>query len=230
MGKWAGPMEVRARSCAVLAAPADGRKAAHGVELAEKKRQKVQPCHAPARLGEQESRVGDQGGGKAAGGHVRPEDKFGVAGDPPLERGARMIIRGRDLVQDLAARVIEAAISSPAQAEAQVDVLVIGSERGIEASDPTNCLGPVERARAAGGEDLVDRTSRPAFGRLAVPALGRPAAQRVGSRRPSRLDRGRSGPEPAVPPNPTVGSAKGARPASSQPCVTSVSLLSNWMK
>ena len=79
---------------------------------------------------------------------------------------------------------------------------------------------------------LAPNTSSPAVAaglrRLAVAALGGPAGHRVGIA--GRVDpAGSERTRTSGATEPTVGSAKGARPASIQPAVTSVSLFRSWM-
>lgn len=70
-----------------LAAGVDTADVADGVDLAEEERDEPEPGHSPAGLGDEERGVRKEGGGKLACGDVRPEDEFGVAGDPPLDAG-----------------------------------------------------------------------------------------------------------------------------------------------
>ena len=76
---------------------------------------------------------------------------------------------------DHAGRGEDAAIAGPAQAEGEVDVLVVLTEEQSKRPGASQGLGPVEGARAAGAEDLVAGAGRPGRGGLAVAALGRPA-------------------------------------------------------
>ena len=64
------------------------------------------------------------------GRQVRPEQDLGVAGHPPLELGAGVVVGRRDVVQDPACRGEDAGVARPAEAEGEVDVLVVGAEDG----------------------------------------------------------------------------------------------------
>ena len=177
-GKWAGAIELLARSARSLRRCADLRRAPDGVDLAQEEGDEPEPGHPPARLGEQEQGMGHDGGGQAAGGQVRPEDQLGVAGHPALECGAGVVVGGRDVVEDPAAGVEDAAIAGPAEAEGEVDVLVIRAQKRVEAADLPEGFGPVEGARAAGAEDVFD-------GRSAKRSAGWPWPRLVGQ--PARV-------------------------------------------
>ena len=157
-GKWAGRDRTAGQVGTELPPLADLACIAHGVDLAQEEGDEPQPGQPPGRLGHEQHDMRDEGGGEPARRQVRPEDQLGVAGDPPLERGAGVVVGRRDLVEDPAAWGEDAAIAGPAEAEAEVDVLVVRAEKRIEAADPPEGLGPVERARAAGGEDVFERT------------------------------------------------------------------------
>ena len=220
-----GPREAGA----VLAALADGRQAADGVELAEEEREKIQPCHRQPDWVSKRAAWANKAAGRRRAGMFDQKTSSALRAIRRWSRGAGVIIRRRDLVQDPAARVIQAAIASPAEAETQVDVLVIGSEGGDRNLRPDGCLGA-----ATGSSGWRRRPRR--IGRAVHRSAGCGAPLLVGQppackcRRGSLRDRGRCGRGPAWPLQFAVGSAKGARPACSQPCDTSVSLLSNWMK
>ena len=139
-------MELPGQVGAVLAVRVDTAGAADGVDLAEKEGDEPEPGHPPAALGDQERGVGEDGGGQVARGQVRPEDKLRVAGDPPLERGVRVVVGGGDLVEDPAARIENGAIAGPAEPEAQIDVLVIRAQKRVESTDLPDRFRPVKGA------------------------------------------------------------------------------------
>ena len=140
-----------------------------------------------------------------------------------------MVVSRRDVVMDPAPGRT-APVAGPAQAEGEVDVLVVRAEERVETADASQGLGRDRRRLLP----LAPKTSSagcvpPSSARLAVAALCRPADQRIGVA--GRIDppSGRIGPVPTARPTPTVGSEKGARPASIHPRLTSVSLLRSWM-
>ena len=165
-----------------------------------------------------------------ADGQVRPEEDLGVAGHPPLERRAA---RGRSSPRRRGGsgrRGVDAAIAGPAEPEGQVDVLVIATEERVERPDASR--GPRRgRRRSSRWRRRPPRRAGPTrtrpTGRGLASSASRPG---VASRRPSRPGRGRSGPGPAGRPSRPSGRRTGARPASIQPAVTSVSLFRSWMK
>ena len=93
---------------------------------------------------------------RSGAGKVRPEEQLGVAGHAALEAGAFVVIAGRDVVIDQAARGEQAAVAGPSQSEGQVDVLVIRAVERIEAAQTLEHIGTIERTRAAGAEDFFD--------------------------------------------------------------------------
>ena len=218
MGKWAGPMEVRARSARSLRPWRIAGRLRTASSLPRKKGRNFSRAMRQPAWASRSAACASEGGGQAAGGHVRPEDELGVAGHPALERGAGVIVGGRDLVEDLAAGGEEAAIAGPSEAEGQVDVLVIRAVERDRSRRRGGAPRPGRRRSSRWRRRPRRRGGRPPIGRLAVASLGGPAAERCTNRRPSRRDSGRSGREPAGLTEPTVGSAKGARPASIQPC------------
>ena len=200
-GKCAGAIELRARSARSLRRARMLRALRTASTLPRKKgRNRSRAMRQPAWVISSTS-MGHDGGGQPAGGHVRPEDELRVAGHPALECGAGVIVGGRDLVEDPAARDEDAAIAGPAEPEAQVDVLVIGAVERVEAADLPDRLGAVKtsssrwrrRPLRAGG-----RSKRRRAGRGLAWWASRPGCR---NRRPSRRGRGRSGPGPAARPS-----------------------------
>ena len=120
-------------------------------------------------------------------------------------------------------------VARPAEPEGEVDVLVVGAEGRVEGADPAQGRGAVEGARPAGAEDAVGRVVAPAARRLAVARACWASRRARRSRRPNRPGSGSERTRTSGATEPTVGSANGARPASIQPAVTSVSLFRSWM-
>ena len=90
-----------------------------------------------------------------------------------------MVVARRDFVEDPACGREDAAVPRPAEPEREVDVLVVGAERGIEGAHGSQRLGPVEGTRPAGAEDRVGRMLEPTLRGLTMTALARPTDQRV---------------------------------------------------
>ncbi len=154
---------------------------------------------------------------------VGPVEQLSVSCHPALEFGARVVMSGGDFMKDPARRSISTGIACPSQTEGQVHVLVIGNEERIEPADSLQGDGAIEGTRAARAEDTTTGMPGPSRLRLAVAPFEGPAGDTVavacgidaiGSER--TRTRGAT--------DPTLASANGANPASTQPGVTSVSL------
>ena len=145
-----------ARSARILRRCRMVRAAPDRVDLAQEEGDEPEPGQPPARLGQEQQGMGQDGGRQPAGGHVGPEDELGVPGHPPLEGRAGVVVGGRDLVEHPAPGSEDAAIAGPAEPKAQIHVLVIGAQKRIETANLADGLGAVEGTRAAGGEHVLD--------------------------------------------------------------------------
>ena len=140
-----------------------------------------------------------------------------------------MVVGCRNLVKDPAARREDAAIARPSQPESQVDIFIIRSEQRIEPAGAAEGLDPVERAAATGPEYLIDRPIRPSRDAAVRGRAWTASPSRRRNRRPESTRFGSDRTSTSGATEPTVSSANGARPAWTQPPVTSVSLLRSWM-
>lgn len=101
---------------------------------------------APKPLADGEPKMGKKSRGQPSAWKVTPEEDLRVAGHPTLQSGPTMVVTCRNFVQDAAMWCEDASITGPPKPERQVNVFIVGAERGVERPNPLQGLRPIECA------------------------------------------------------------------------------------